>query len=132
VTAGFVWNDLEVRRALGTDAGTAGRDLAFGRISTDTRTVGPGDLFVALRGETFDGHDFVEEARARGARGAVVSKSVPVEAGFLLYEVGDTLRALGHLAAHRRRALPAQVVGVTGSSGKTTVKELLSAALSST
>jgi UDP-N-acetylmuramoyl-tripeptide--D-alanyl-D-alanine ligase len=132
VTSRFAWTDLEVRRALGIDSRAGSAALTFDRISTDTRAVIPGDLFVALRGETFDGHDFVAEARARGARGAVVSKPVPAEAGFAVYEVGDTLRALGGLAAHRRRSLPAQVVGVTGSSGKTTVKELLSAALSAT
>ena len=132
MTHGFAWTDNEVRRALGIDSGPAVSDLTFDRISTDTRTVGPGDLFVALRGETFDGHDFVGQARARGARGVVVSRPVASETGLSVYEVGDTLRALGRLAAHRRRTLPAQVVGVTGSSGKTTVKELLSAALSST
>ena len=132
MTHGFTWTDLEVRRALGIDSGPAAADLTFERISTDTRTVAPGDLFVALRGETFDGHDFVGQARARGARGVVVSRPVAPETGLSVYEVGDTLHALGRLAAHRRRTLPAQVVGVTGSSGKTTVKELLSAALSST
>jgi UDP-N-acetylmuramoyl-tripeptide--D-alanyl-D-alanine ligase len=121
-----------VRRALGIEAVPSEAAPTFDRISTDTRSVAPGDLFVALRGETFDGHDFIAEARSRGAKGAVVSRPVDVDGAFALYEVGDTLRALGSLAAHRRRTLPGQVVGVTGSSGKTTVKELLSTALSST
>lgn len=138
MTTRFLWTDAEVRAALELPATAegptpAGEVPAFNRISTDSRTVGPGDLFVALRGERFDGHHFLEAARDRGARGAVVALTDPAadpEApGFMLYRVPDTLVAFGALAHHRRRALPARVVAITGSSGKTSVKDLLAAAL---
>lgn len=125
-----MWTDHAVREALGVTSETADApDLAFERVSTDTRKVKPGDLFVALQGEHFDGHDFIPEAVRRGARAAVVSRSVDTGPDIRLYMIADTLRGLGELARYRRRALTGQVVGVTGSSGKTTVKELLAAAL---
>lgn len=125
------WTEKAVLAALGLPG--AG-DRVFSAVSTDTRTVGAGDLFVALAGERFDGHDFVAEAFARGASGAVVHRS---PAGVdpeddRLFRVEDTLVALGALAHHRRRELGARgtrVVAITGSSGKTTVKELTRAAL---
>ncbi len=121
----FRWTDREVRLALGLNPQRAREDLTFGGVSSDSRTVKAGDLFVALRGERFDGHDFVAEAVARGAAGAVVSRPVALEEALPLYPVRDTLEALGDLARHRRRALKAKVVGITGSSGKTTVKEMV-------
>lgn len=126
----FAWTDRTVREALGVGSNEdETRELAFAGVSTDTRTVRPGDLFVALTGERFDGHDFLGEAVGRGARAAVVSRPVETDPGIHLYLVPDTLAGLGDLARYRRAALPGQVVGVTGSSGKTTVKELLAAAL---
>ena len=74
-------------------------------ISTDTRPLVPGDLFVALKGERFDAHDFLAEARARGATAAVVRRGTPAGAGLPFFEVDDTLAALGALARARRRAL---------------------------
>jgi UDP-N-acetylmuramoyl-tripeptide--D-alanyl-D-alanine ligase len=128
----FRWTDLELRKALGLNLQRELPGLAFDRVWTDSRTVQPGDLFLALPGERFDGHDFVAEALARGADGVVVSREVAVEESTRIYPVDDTLLALGRLARHRRRALKARVVGVTGSSGKTTTKELLAGALSGT
>lgn len=125
----FVWSDAEVRAALGLRVAQADEELVYHGVSTDSRTVREGDLYVALRGERFDGHDFVGDAVAGGALGAVVSRPVAGEAGAALYPVEDTLVALGRLAAHRRRALPATVVGITGSSGKTSTKELCRAAI---
>lgn len=84
---------------------------------------------MALVGERFDGHEFVADAAVRGAGGAVVSRDPEESADIPLYRVDDTLDALGALARHRRRAHPARVVGITGSSGKTTTKELTRAAL---
>lgn len=130
--SGRVWTDSEVRRALGLRPGPAREDLSFEGVSTDSRAAGEGDLFVALVGERFDGHDFVADALGRGARGAVVSRPTPDHAGATLYRVDDTLVALGALAAHRRRALQAPVVGITGSAGKTTTKDLVAGALAST
>jgi len=133
----FHWTDREVREALGLTLQDPAPDLAFARISTDSRKVEPGDLFLALSGERFDGHDFLSEALARGAAGAVVARAAGlVVAGEVdtgekscLYHVSDTLQALGKLAGHRRKALDATVVGITGSSGKTSTKDLLKEAL---
>ena len=121
----FRWTEREVRQALGMNPERAREDLVFTGICTDTRQVQPGDLFLALSGERFDGHDFVVEALTRGAAGVVVSREVGVEESARLFPVPDTLVALGDLARHRRRALKGRVVGITGSSGKTTAKELL-------
>ncbi len=103
------------------------RDTAFCGVNTDTRTVRPGELFVALVGPSFDGHDFVAEAAQQGAAGAVVSRAV--EADFPLLYVEDTREALGRLAAARRAAFDIPVVGITGSNGKTTIKEMTAAIL---
>jgi len=106
--------------------------VTFGRVWTDTRTVEAGDLFVALVGERFDAHDFVKEAVAKGAAGVVISKaSVGRDVGVPVFEVRDTLVALGALATHYRRAWNGPVVGVVGTNGKTSTKELIKAALGS-
>jgi len=105
------------------------------RWSIDTRSLQPGDLFVAIRGDRFDGHAFVAAALAAGAAGAVVT-AAPVlpEAGKggpapLLIEVADTTRALQDGAREMRRRAGAKVVAITGSAGKTTTKELAAAFL---
>lgn len=124
----FAWTDAAVRGALGLPA-VQGDGVAFAGVSTDSRSVAQGDLYVALVGERFDGHHFVAEALARGASGAVVSRAVDVEASERLYSVDDTLLALGALAAYRRRSFDAPVVAITGSSGKTSTKDLARAAI---
>lgn len=126
-TAAFVWTDAEVRHALGLPSGSEEAGT-FSGVSTDSRTVRPGDLYVALVGERFDGHDFVGAAIEAGARAAVVSRPVP-GTDLPLYSVGDTLVALGRLGAHRRASLAVPVVGITGSSGKTSTKDFTRAAL---
>jgi UDP-N-acetylmuramoyl-tripeptide--D-alanyl-D-alanine ligase len=100
-------------------------------VSTDTRSLAPGALFVALAGERFDAHAFLGQAQSAGAGAAVVRRGTPPVPGLPLVEVPDTLVALGLLARARRRRLPdgAPVVAVTGSSGKTSTKELIRAAL---
>lgn len=100
-----------------------GADTSFGAVTTDTRRLRPGALFVALRGEHFDGNDFVGEAQAKGAAGALVSRTA--ETPLAQVEVPDTRRALGAMAAAWRRNFSLPVVAVTGSAGKTTVKELV-------
>ena len=127
--SGFTWTDAAVRSALSMNTDLADARIAYTGVSTDSRSVRPGSLYVALSGDRFDGHDFVAEAFAQGAAGAVVSR--PVESGpeGRLYPVADTLKALGALAAHRRQALPSRVIAITGSSGKTTTKELTRAAI---
>ena len=100
-------------------------DTKITGVSTDTRTLEEGDLFVALTGESSDGHKFLHEALAKGASGVVVSRKV--EARRLAIRVEDTLTALGDLAAYYRSKFKPLVVGVTGSVGKTTTKEMIAA-----
>src|SRR2546425_12641038 len=103
----------------------------YGRVSTDTRQIGAGDLFVALKGDRFDAHDFLADARAKGAAAAVVRRGTPRVDGLPVFEVADTLGALGLLARARRRALPpaSPVVAITGSSGQTGTQEMIRAVL---
>ncbi|MEX0979888.1 MAG: UDP-N-acetylmuramoyl-tripeptide--D-alanyl-D-alanine ligase, partial [Gemmatimonadota bacterium] len=125
------WTDLNVRRALGLPLDQAVEGAGYTGVSTDSRSIREGELFVALSGERFDGHDHVAEALAQGAAGAVVSRPPQSGRAGRLYVVHDTLKALGALAEFRRRARPVRVVAITGSSGKTTTKELVRAALGS-
>lgn len=104
-------------------------NVTFTGISTDSRTVRPGELFVALVGERFDGHRFLEQAAHAGARGAVVGRGTAPVAGLVLFLVDDTLSALGSLARSRRREIGGPVVAVTGSNGKTATRAMLAAAL---
>ena len=105
-------------------------DLALTRVSTDTRMIAPGDLFVALVGENFDGHDFITQAVAAGALAVVVADARRATGvGVPVYEVDDTTKALGALGRYRRLAWGRPVVAVGGSNGKTSTKELLRAAL---
>ncbi len=128
----FRWTDSEVRAALGLAGRGEGRDVEYTRISTDSRTVKASDLFVALSGDQFDGHDFALDALERGAAGAVVSEDVVSNEDRRFYTVPDTLVALGNLAHHRRKRLSSRVVGITGSAGKTTTKDLLGEVLRGT
>jgi UDP-N-acetylmuramoyl-tripeptide--D-alanyl-D-alanine ligase len=110
--------------------GTPPADLALEGVSTDTRTIAPGTLFVALRGEKFDAHAFLGEAAARGAAAAVVEASHAGDPSPLpRLAVPDTLAALGAIARHHRRRFRIPVVGVTGSNGKTTTREMIAAIL---
>lgn len=99
-------------------------------VSTDSRTISPGELFVSLKGERFDGHDFVRQAASKGAVAAVVSREIDRAEDFPIILVADTLRALGDLAADWRGRFDPVVVGITGSNGKTTVKEMIGSILS--
>ncbi|HSB62964.1 MAG TPA: UDP-N-acetylmuramoyl-tripeptide--D-alanyl-D-alanine ligase [Thermoanaerobaculia bacterium] len=102
---------------------------AFSSVSTDTRTLAPGALYVALKGDRFDGHAFLAEAAAKGAVAAVVRKGTPRVWGLPLFEVDDTLSALGALAAFHRSRFSIPVAAVGGSAGKTTTKEMVAAIL---
>lgn len=121
------WTAILVQQALGL--GTPPMSGPWSAVSTDTRTIEPGALFVALAGERFDGHDYLAAARDQGATAAVVRRGTPAVAGLELLEVDDTLRAYGDIARARRRLLPGPVVCVTGNNGKTTVKEMVAAVL---
>jgi len=125
------WSMAHVLAA--TNGQREGRDARpwqrFGRVSTDTRTLQEGDIFVALRGEHFDGHDFAGQAVARGA-GLLILEEMPDEKlDVPVVLVRDTLQALGDLATYRRELFAdlVTVIGLTGSSGKTTVKEMVAA-----
>jgi len=117
-------------RALGARA--AGAEVRFTSVSTDTRTLGQGALFVALRGERFDGHDYLAAARTAGAVAAMVEESGAeraAAAGLAALVVAETRRALGTLARHWRSGFRIPLIAVVGSNGKTTVKEMIAACL---
>lgn len=105
-----------------------GADGEVSRVITDSRLAQPGDLFVALKGERFDAHDFVAEVTAKGAA-ALVRDGFELAGASLIQAGDDTRLALGRLAAGWRETQPAIRIGVTGSNGKTTVKEMLAAIL---
>ncbi len=118
-------------RGLAQGAIPAGRE-PLGAVSTDTRTIGARDVFVALRGEQFDAHRFLADAAARGAAALVVDD--PAHAVGLarpVFTVPDTTAALGALGSYRRQAWGGPVVAIAGSNGKTTTKELVRSALAS-
>src|SRR5205807_1851169 len=125
------WTSARVAEALGVRAPAK---LSFGGVATDTRDLRPGALFVALKGDRFDAHAFLDQARANGASAAVVRRGTPAVDGLPYFEVADTLDALGLLARARRRRLApgSPVVAVTGSSGKTSTKEMIRAVLATT
>lgn len=121
------WTLDRIADALG--AGPRG-DVSLARIATDTRSVGAGDAFVALKGESFDAHDFLADAVQKGATALIVSDASRAEGlGVPVYVVRDTTSALGALGRHRRRAWAKPVIGVVGTNGKTSTKELIRAAL---
>lgn len=117
----------------GSCASPARGQTAISGISTDTRTVAVGDCFVALSGDRYDAHDFLEQAVAAGAAALIVSRPQAQVAAFdrPVFVVRDTLIALGELARYRRAAWGKPVVGIAGSNGKTSTKDLLTAALGS-
>ncbi len=123
-------NLSEAANAIG--AQNLGANVRFTSVSSDSRTLSPGALFVALRGERFDGHGFIGSASMRGAAAAMVEERAASSVGqsvlpFLV--VDDTRLALGRLAAHWRRRFDIPVIAVAGSNGKTTVKEMIAAIL---
>lgn len=126
------FTDEQVVQAAGATrrAGRAG--AVHEAVCTDTRALTPGCLFVALQGERFDAHDFLAQAASGGASGAVVKRGRALPSlpeGFALYEVEDTLAALGALGRHHRERFRIPVGVVGGSNGKTTTKEMVGAIL---
>ena len=125
------WGHLrveEVRAAIGGNILVGRSDTRLSGISTDSRTLTPGDIFWALRGERFDGHHFLTPALEKGAAAIVLEPGHlpdgPFPSGCAAIAVGDTLKALGDLAAWWRKTHRVQVVAITGSAGKTTTKEM--------
>jgi UDP-N-acetylmuramoyl-tripeptide--D-alanyl-D-alanine ligase len=119
------------------DGTLLGPNAWFSGVSIDSRSLAPGDRFVAIKGDKFDGHDFVSQAFARGAVAAIVATDRPAElaaamrnaAAETMLCVADTIKALGALAKFWRRRFSLPVVGIVGSNGKTTVKEMTAAIL---
>lgn len=109
-----------------------GAPVRFSSVSTDSRAIEAGALFIALRGERFDGHDFIDAARGRGAAAAMVAEDagsrIP-DSGLPLLLVDDTKLGLGRLAARWRSRFSLPLIAVAGSNGKTTVKEMIAAVL---
>lgn len=118
----------EIRQAVSGKVISIG-EHTFSGISTDTRKVQAGDLFVALAGETFDGHRFIKQAFERGAIGAIVSQDVPTAEGKTIIRVGDTLLAYQNIARIYRERFDRPFVAITGSNGKTTTKDMVAAVL---
>lgn len=109
------------------------RDIPIKGISTDTRTIRPGSLFVPLIGDHFDGHAYASEAYSKGAAAALWQDDHPHPPdGMPFIRVKDTLTALQQLAKSYRKQLPVRIIGITGSNGKTTTKDLVAAVLGST
>ena len=125
---------MDMREAAQGAGGEArGANARFAAVSSDTRTIEAGALFVALRGERFDGHEYLVAARARGAVAAMVDRRAPGagnDSPLPLLVVDDTRLGLGRLAAYWRRKFTLPLIAVTGSNGKTTVKEMIAAILS--
>ncbi len=131
MTARF--STAEILEACGARLLGAGAGGLFEGVSTDTRGIAPGSLFVALKGEHFDAHEFLVEAAAKGAAGAVVRRGTELPPGaaplFALFEVDDTRAALGALARRHRERFSIPLGAVAGSNGKTTTKEMVAAIL---
>jgi len=116
----------QAAQTLGVDY--SGNDIEFRGVSTDTRSVQAGELFIALQGENFNAHDFIQKAVDAGAVAVIVSQPVKIQVPYLL--VDDTRKALGHLASAWRESFSLPVIAVTGSNGKTTVKEMIASIIS--
>ena len=97
-------------------------ETIFTGVSTDSRSICKDQLFIALRGENYNGHSFIKDAVSRGATGVVVMEDLPRN-GTVMISVEDTLQALGDIALGVRNKFDTAIIGVTGSTGKTTVKE---------
>src|SRR5256714_6307371 len=121
----------QIAQFAGASLSSGDGTVVINKVSTDSRTIKPGELFVALRGENFEGHDFVEAAAKAAATGALVdlnwTGSVPNN--FVLLRATDTLQAYQTLAANYRRSLALKVLAITGSNGKTSTKDFAAAVL---
>lgn len=116
---------IETARKLGYSLPST--DASFQGISIDTRTIKPGNLFVAVKGEKLDGHDFISEAVKKGAIAVLVNKTMDISLPQLV--VNDTLDAFGKIAALWRNQFSIPIIGVTGSNGKTTLKNMIAGIL---
>lgn len=126
----------EIGRATSGRILPGGSELTVTTVSTDSRSIRPGELFVPLRGERFDGHRFLAQVYDSGVKVVLVEErwlqTNPLPAGITAIAVEDTLHALGTLAAFHRQRFTVPIIGITGSNGKTTTKEMLATILSLT
>jgi UDP-N-acetylmuramoyl-tripeptide--D-alanyl-D-alanine ligase len=120
-----------IAEVTGGDLIRNGADVMISGVSTDSRSLQPGELFIPLRGDNFDGHDYLAQAVQHGAA-VCLSEEVVGGLPVPVVKVSDTLKALGDLAAAVRRRFSGPVIGITGTSGKTTTKEMLAAILERT
>jgi UDP-N-acetylmuramoyl-tripeptide--D-alanyl-D-alanine ligase len=131
----FSWMNLlplsKISEFAGAKIERGSGETVIERISTDSRTIKPGELFVALRGENFDAHDFLAQVVERGAAGAIVSRDSPskLPAKFAILRAADTLVAYQNLASHYRKSLLLKVLAITGSNGKTSTKDFVASIL---
>jgi UDP-N-acetylmuramoyl-tripeptide--D-alanyl-D-alanine ligase len=127
----MTWSREEILTATGGRLIRQGTRRRFGEVVTDSSKVRRGSVFVALKGERLDGHQFVPEALERGAECVIVHRRIaaPARKHATVIHVPDTLNALGELAHYRRQKFATRVIAITGSNGKTTTKEMLSAIL---
>src|SRR5438034_2682211 len=121
----------QIAQLAGGSISCSDETVVINKVSTDSRTLKPGELFVALRGQSFDGHNFVESVAKRGAAGAIVESTWngKIPKHFALIRTDDTLRAYQELAANYRKSLALNVVAITGSNGKTSTKDFTAAVL---
>jgi UDP-N-acetylmuramoyl-tripeptide--D-alanyl-D-alanine ligase len=121
----------QIAQFAGASLSSGDGTVAINKVSTDSRTIKTGELFVALRGENFDGHDFVEAVAKSGARGALVDANWNgnVPNNFALLRAADPLHAYQALAANYRRSLRLKVLAITGSNGKTSTKDFAASVL---
>jgi len=132
------WSISQILRATGGKLLSGNPETVFSGISTDSRTISGDHLFVAIRGENYDGHDFIPDAVERGGKGLIISGTKSGELicqewknrGIVCISVEDTVRALGALAAFRRKQTGVSLVAITGSNGKTTTRIMTGAILS--
>ncbi len=131
------WSIQEILDATGGDLLQGGTDMSFANISIDSRKIENQDIFVAITGDRFDGHDFIPEVLNAGVKGVIIEKrkkgKIPLNGtgngDLACVAVNDTIRALGDLARFRRKTTPVKVAAVTGSTGKTITKEMAAAVL---
>ena len=114
----------QIAQLSGGSLSSGGGTVVIDKVSTDSRTIKRGELFVALRGENFDGHNFIEAVATSGAAAAIVDFNwkAKVPQNFALIRANDTLQAYQQLAANYRKSLALRVVAITGSNGKTSTE----------
>src|SRR5947207_11493796 len=122
----------QIAQFAGASVSSGNETVSIDKISTDSRTIKRGELFVALRGENFDGHNFVESAATSGAAGAIVDSNWngKIPENFALIRAKDTLQAYQMVAGNYRKSLALHVIAITGSNGKTSTKDFTAAVLS--